>query len=184
MRQRSNVDRTRICPSYSSMIVASTAGKSTTATTVRIGPVDRARIHHERLAVPIDRGDVRVAVADEPVVAAVDRLAKPAAIVAVQQGDPHAVERPDRRTGRGTFGPLASIAAANASRSVVAIAEDEMRRPGGEQLDDRHRADVAAMQHGVDVEAFEHPHRRPRELHVAVRIADDAESHDRCTSLT
>ena len=33
------------------------------------------------------------------------------------------------------------------------------------------------MQHGIDFETFQHPHGRPRELHVAVRIADDAESH-------
>jgi hypothetical protein len=43
-------------------------------------------------------------------------------------------------------------------------------------LDDSHRADIAAVQHGVDVEAFKHSHRWPRELHMAVSVANDADS--------
>src|SRR5438874_2380229 len=59
---------------------------------------------------------------------------------------------------------------------LIAIAKHEVRRPRGKQLDDGDRTDVAAMQHGTNFETFEHPYRRPREFHVPVRIADDAES--------
>jgi hypothetical protein len=61
---------------------------------------------------------------------------------------------------------------------AVTVAEDEVRRPGGEQFHDGHRADVAAVQHGFDAETFKHPHRGARVFDVAVGIANDAESHD------
>jgi hypothetical protein len=35
-----------------------------------------------------------------------------------------------------------------------------VRRPGSEQLDHGHRTNIAAVQHGIDLEAFKHPHGR------------------------
>src|SRR5262249_1094356 len=62
-------------------------------------------------------------------------------------------------------------------RIVVTVAEYEMRWPRGEKFDHLDRADVAAVQHGVDFKAFEHPHCWARELDVAVRVADYSEPH-------
>jgi hypothetical protein len=45
--------------------------------------------------------------------------------------------------------------------ALVAIAEHEVRRPFLEQLDDGHRTDIAAVEHDVYIEAFEHAHGRP-----------------------
>ncbi len=63
---------------------------------------------------------------------------------------------------------------------MIAIAEDKMRRPCGEERDDLRRSDVAAVQHGRDVVAFEHPHRRPSAGNIAVSVADDADKHGLC----
>ena len=97
--------------------------------------------------------------------------------MAVQQRDAHAFELQVAEQAVASLARAGELRRQMLSWSLIAIAEHEVRRPGGEQFDDGHRADVAAVQHGVDVEALEHPHRRPRELDVAVGIADNAESH-------
>ena len=158
---------------HSSMIVASTAANRPPPA-VRTRAIDRARIDDQRFAVPVDRRHVRVAVADEPIsplsIASRNRrrswLCNRATLHAVEfQIAEQAVARLPGLLNRGR----------ECVRIVIAIAEHKMRRPRGEQLDDRDRADIAAVQHGIDFEAFEHPHRRPRELDVAMRITDDAE---------
>jgi hypothetical protein len=97
-------------------------------------------------------------------------------IVAVDERHPHAVEL-----------QLAELAVAHLARLAyrgrellvidVAIAEHKVRRPLSEQLNYLRRTDVAAMQHGFDLKAFEHPHGLARARDMAVRVADDAESH-------
>jgi hypothetical protein len=114
-----------------------------------------------------------MAVAYEAVVAAVARLTKAAAVVAMQQGDPHAGElevakvavtslpgRFDRRAQRGMV--------------LVTIAEHEMRRPRRKQLDNVRRANVAGVQHGFDLQTFEQSYRRPSKIGMPMRIADNA----------
>ena len=60
---------------------------------------------------------------------------------------------------------------------VIDVAEDEMGRPGVKQTDDFRRADVAAVDQLLHFQTFEHPHGRPDVFQVAVRVADDADSH-------
>jgi hypothetical protein len=61
---------------------------------------------------------------------------------------------------------------------VVTVAEHEVGRPGGEKFDDFGGTNVAAVENGVDAEAFEESHRGTGELDAAVGVANDAESHD------
>jgi hypothetical protein len=47
---------------------------------------------------------------------------------------------------------------AQASLIVVHIAKHKMGRPIGEESDNLVRSDIAAVQHLMDFEAFQHPH--------------------------
>jgi len=97
-------------------------------------------------------------------------------IVAVEERDADAVEfEVAELTVTGFAG--GGDGAGELGLVVVAVAENEVGRPGREQGDDFGRADVATVEDGVDVEAFEQAQGRARELDVAVGVADDAESH-------
>src|SRR4051794_23352917 len=60
----------------------------------------------------------------------------------------------------------------------IEVSEHEMRRPCDEHGDDFRGADVPAMDHGVDLQAFEHADRWPRMFQVAMCVADNAQTHD------
>ena len=112
---------------------------------VGVGAVDGAGVEDHRVVAVVDGGDVGVAVADEAVVAAVDGLAEAAVVVAVEERDADAVEREVAELAVACF-VGGFDGGGERGLVVVAVAEDKMRGPGGEKLDDFGRADVAAME--------------------------------------
>jgi hypothetical protein len=128
------------------------------------------------LAAVVDGGDMSVAVADEAVQAAVNRLAEAPAIIAVQERDADTVQRNVSELAVAGFarrfdcvGELRPV--------LITIAENEVSRPVREKLNDFGGTDVAAMKHGLDFEAFEKAQRRTGKRDVTVCVADDTESH-------
>jgi hypothetical protein len=143
---------------------------------VRTGTIECAGVEHQRRADALLFGDVRVSVTDDVVPADSDGAAKELVIVAVEEGDSAAGEFQLAETFvTGEFRP--PDGGAKPGLVVVYIAEDEMRRPAGEEWWDFVRAEVAAVNHLRDTKAFEQAHRALRVFDVAVRVADDAEKH-------
>jgi len=143
---------------------------------MRLGAVQRAWVENHYLAIDVMLGNVAVPIAHQVVLARGDGLRQQPGIIAVQKGDAFAgqfeiaetiVARLSGRLDRG----------AQALAVVVNISEHEVRGPGLEQTHDVLGADVAAMDNELNFAALQHSDSLPRKVHVAVRVADDADSH-------
>src|SRR5689334_18281497 len=60
---------------------------------------------------------------------------------------------------------------------LIDVAEDKMRRPGGEKLNDLRGTNVSAMQHHGRLQAFQHAHRGACRPKLPMGIAHDADQH-------
>src|SRR5436190_20934863 len=113
---------------------------------MRHSAIKSARIEYKRLAHSFLCRDMCMAVAHQVIFATSTRLAEKAAVVAVNEGDSSVAERKIAKqavadqAGLLDRGPQLVVI-------VVAIAKDEVRRPGGQQLGNLRRADVAAVQY-------------------------------------
>lgn len=117
---------------------------------------------------------MRVAVADEIELPAVDRIAQTTFVVAVQQGNASA--------GPGYFAePFVAMMACLLNRAaefgllVIDVSEYIVHLPPSQQGRDLGRSDVAAVQNAVDGKLGQHPQCIQRVDDVPVRVADHAD---------
>src|SRR5688572_15621922 len=121
----------------------------------------------------MELGPVRVAVANQVEIAAVDGGSKQADVVAMDERDPAAAECDVAKT-------LVAGQTGHFDRSpqlvfvMVAVAEYEMRWPPSQCRRNIGGADVAAVQHGFDLERLKHADRSEGVQQVPVRVAYDA----------
>ena len=113
---------------------------------------------------------------DQVPLAAGDGLPQQGAVVAVQKGDFSA------RQFQSSEATVTGLAGADDRTTqvvlvVVDIAKHKMGRPGRKQTDNVRRADISTMQHGLDIQTFQHPDRFQGVGNVPVRVAHNAKLH-------
>ena len=143
-----------------------------------MGPVERSRIDHERIADAVLLGQMRVAVAHEIVLTAVNRFLQQGAVITVQESDSPAVHvQFSKSLVAGLPGGLDGLTQPLGLR--VDVAPNEVGWPTLEAPYDLLRADVAAMDHQLDLAALEHAHGGPSELDMSMRVADNPDNHEK-----
>jgi hypothetical protein len=97
-------------------------------------------------------------------------------IIAMDQGDAFIVKRNVTKRAMARL-PCRLDRSRELPAVGVAVPEDEVRRPRGEEFNNFGRAYVAAVKDALDFEAFKHSHRRPHKFDMAVTVADHSNSH-------
>ena len=165
---------------HKATLVTSSSGRSTTANECGLARYMSTGIEDQRLAGELLAPPVRVAVTNDIPLAVVNGLLQKPPVVAVQEGDPHALHVQVTKPLVASLAALFDRLPQRAS-IIVDVAEHEMGRPRGEHPHNLRRADIAAVDDQRRLQALQQPNRAAGVFHLTVRIANNADAfHGPC----